>query len=93
MASDTAIDVHRSRDGAAIACGEIGGSLDAAGALSIGLRPSSESGFSGIAFLSPAATDLTQTAISMFLSETGVATARDIATNVPEATEEAEGER
>jgi uncharacterized cupredoxin-like copper-binding protein len=71
LASENAINVHLSPEEADvyIACGEIGGVLDGAGALSIGLRQQNDSGFSGIAFLSPNAADPAQTDVSVFLAE------------------------
>ena len=72
LAADHAINVHLSPEEADvyIACGEIGGvALDAAGSLAIGLRELNDSGFSGVAYLTPSAADPTQTDISLFLVE------------------------
>lgn len=63
-----AIAIERPADGQTVACGEIGGTLDAGGALTIGLRPASGSGYSGIAYLSATAGG---TGVSTFLAETG----------------------
>jgi uncharacterized cupredoxin-like copper-binding protein len=91
--TDYSINVHLSQEEANvyIACGEIGGVLDGSGSLSIGLREQNDSGFSGVAFLTPNAADPTQTDVSVFLAEglSGVA-ASPVATEEvsPEATEE-----
>ena len=71
LADDHAINVHLSADqiGTYIACGEIGGVRDANGALTIGLRELNNSGFTGIAFLAPAA-DGASTDVSVFISQT-----------------------
>ena len=50
-------------------CGEIGGVRDANGALTIGLRELNDSGFTGIAFLAPAA-DGASTDVSVFIAQT-----------------------
>lgn len=64
-----AINVHLSADqiGTYIACGEIGGVIDANGALTIGLREQNSSGFTGIAFLQPGVDGLS-TDVSVFIS-------------------------
>jgi len=71
LADDHAINVHLSADqiGTYIACGEIGGVRDANGALTIGLRELNDSGFTGIAFLAPAA-DGASTDVSVFIAQT-----------------------
>lgn len=51
-----------------IACGEIGGVLNDAGALVIGLREVGGSDYSGIAFLAPSPVDPGQTEVSVFLA-------------------------
>jgi hypothetical protein len=68
---DHAINVHLSAEqiDTYIACGEIGGRLEADGSLVIGLRELNNSGFTGIAFLSPTA-DGAGTAVSVFIAET-----------------------
>jgi hypothetical protein len=71
LASDNAINVHLSAEDADvyIACGEIGGvPTDAVGSLAIGLREQNDSGFSGVAFLTPNGADPTQTDVSVFLA-------------------------
>jgi uncharacterized cupredoxin-like copper-binding protein len=70
LAEEHAINVHLSEPEIAtyIACGEIGGVIDANGALTIGLKESSGSGFSGIAYLAPGA-DGASTDISIFIAE------------------------
>lgn len=71
--SATAMFVLDAGSHSVVACGEIGGAIGADGALSIGLRPQNDSGFSGIAYLSPAAGNPAQTGISTFLANTGAA--------------------
>lgn len=51
-----------------VACGAIGGILDANGALSIGLAPVNDSGVVGVAYLSPAAGGAS-TGVSLFVVE------------------------
>lgn len=85
LASDHAINVHFSPEnvGTYIACGTIGGPVDANGSLVIGLRELNESGFTGIAVLSPSGTVEGSTDISVFISS-------DLTANVGErATPEA----
>ena len=77
LSDSFAIDVHQEGDDDAIACGEIGGVLDDRGALIIGLRPLDDSGFSGIAYLTPNASDPSETTLSTFLSNTGASTTTD----------------
>lgn len=67
----TAMFVLDATSHSVVACGEIGGEIGADGALSIGLRPQNDSGFSGIAYLSPEAGNPAQTGISTFLANTG----------------------
>ena len=70
LAEDHAVNVHLSTEeiGTYVACGDIGGVLDATGSLSIGLRELNGSGLSGVAFLTPGA-DGVSTAVSVFLAE------------------------
>lgn len=51
-----------------VACGEIGGVLNDAGNVVIGLREVGDSGFTGIAFLAPSAADADRTDVSVFLA-------------------------
>ncbi len=69
LGADHAINVHLSaeRIDTYIACGELGGVLDAGGTLVIGLREESDSGYTGIAFLSPGA-DGASTDVSVFIA-------------------------
>jgi hypothetical protein len=55
LAGNYAINVHLSAAeiGTYLACGELGGVVDANGALIIGLREQSNSGYTGIAYLIP----------------------------------------
>ena len=69
LGADHAINVHLSaeRIDTFIACGELGGVIDVTGALVVGLREESDSGYTGIAFLSPAA-DGASTDVSVFIA-------------------------
>jgi hypothetical protein len=69
LAADHAINVHLSaeRINTYIACGELGGIVDATGAIVVGLREESDSGYTGIAFLSPGA-DGASTDASVFIA-------------------------
>mgnify|MGYP006952613118 CR=1 FL=1 len=69
LAGDHAINAHLSAEeiGTYIACGEIGGILTPQGALIVGLRESMDSGFTGVAFLIPAA-DGASTDVSVFVA-------------------------
>ncbi len=70
LADNHVVNLHLSDEEIAvyIACGEIGGVLDANGALVIGLGETEGSGFSGIAYLAPGA-DGASTDVSVFLVE------------------------
>lgn len=72
LAADHVINVHMSADevDTYIACGEIGGVLDANGALVIGLAEQDGSGYEGIAFLAPNA-DGVSTDVSVFIASDG----------------------
>jgi hypothetical protein len=69
LAADHAINAHLSAEeiGTYIACGDLGGALDANGALVIGLAEDSDSGYTGIAFLAPGA-DGASTDVSVFIA-------------------------
>lgn len=69
LGADHAINVHLSAEeiGTYIACGDIGGALEANGALAIGLAEDSDSGFTGIAYLAPGA-DGASTDVSVFIA-------------------------
>jgi hypothetical protein len=69
LGADHAINVHLSAEqiDTYIACGELGGVIDAGGALVVGLREQSDSGFTGIAFLVPGA-DGASTDVSVFIA-------------------------
>ena len=69
LGADHAINIHLSaeRIDTYITCGELGGIADATGALVVGLREESDSGYSGIAFLSPGA-DGASTDVSVFIA-------------------------
>jgi hypothetical protein len=69
LATDDAVAVQLSADQpqTPLACGEIGGALEADGSLVIGLREASTSGFTGIAYLTPGI-DGASTDISVFIA-------------------------
>ena len=69
LSADHAINVHLSTEqiGTYIACGELGGFIDAGGSLIVGLREESSSGYTGIAFLTPG-TDGASTNVSVFIA-------------------------
>lgn len=69
LAGDHVINVHMSAEeiDTYIACGALGGVLDANGALVVGLGPQEDSGYNGIAFLSPGA-DGVSTDVSVFIA-------------------------
>ncbi|MEA2511616.1 MAG: hypothetical protein QOJ59_1103 [Thermomicrobiales bacterium] len=73
LAEDHAINVHESMEniGNYIACGDIGGVVDANGQLVVGLAEVNDSGFTGIAFLAPNADDPNSTDVSTFIAPTG----------------------
>jgi hypothetical protein len=78
--SSTAVFVLDSASHAAVACGEVGGVPGSDGALSIGLRPMSDSSLSGIAYLASNGANPAETGISTFLASTGAASAGGDAT-------------
>jgi hypothetical protein len=69
LGAEHSINAHLSAEeiGTYIACGELGGMLTPQGALIVGLRESSDSGYTGIAFLIPAA-DGASTDVSVFIA-------------------------
>ena len=69
LGADHAINIHLSAEqiDTYIACGEIGGGVNATGALVVGLREQSDSVYTGIAFLSPDA-DGASTDVSVFIA-------------------------
>lgn len=71
LGADHVVNVHLSAEeiGTYIACGEIGGFLTPEGAVIIGLREMSDSGFTGIAYLAPGA-DGASTDVSAFVAPT-----------------------
>ena len=71
LADDHAVNVHESEENIDnyIACGNIGGVVDENGSLVISLHELNESGFSGIAVLTPSAADAASTDVSVFIHE------------------------
>ena len=69
LGADHAINIHLSaeRIDTYIACGELGGFINSAGVLVVGLREESDSGYTGIAFLSPGG-DGASTDVSVFIA-------------------------
>jgi hypothetical protein len=69
LAADHVVNVHETTENIEnyIACGEIGGVVDANGSLVISLHELNGSGFSGIAVLTQSATDPATTDISAFV--------------------------
>jgi hypothetical protein len=69
LGADHAINVHLSaeRIDTYIACGELGGGVNDTGALVVGLREESDSGYTGIAYLTPGA-DGASTDVSVFIA-------------------------
>ena len=69
LASDHSLNVHMSADqmNVYIACGDLGGVLTPEGALVIGLAEQNNSGYTGIAYLSPGA-DGASTDVSVFIA-------------------------
>lgn len=65
LATDHAVKVHLSKEQIQIylACGDIGGALDADGALIVGLKELDNSGYTGIAYLVPAANGSTNVSV------------------------------
>lgn len=71
LAGDHAVNVHESADNIDnyIACGNIGGVVDSNGSLVIGLYQQNDSGYAGIAVLTPNAENPSTTDVSTFLQE------------------------
>lgn len=71
LASQHAINVHESAENINnyIACGDIGGTVDANGTLAIGLREVNDSGFTGIAVLTRNPNDPATTDVSVFIAQ------------------------
>lgn len=69
LASDHSLNVHMSADqmNVYIACGDLGGVLTPEGALIVGLAEQNDSGYTGIAYLSPGA-DGASTDVSVFIA-------------------------
>jgi uncharacterized cupredoxin-like copper-binding protein len=65
LATDHALKVHLSKEQIQIylACGDIGGAVDADGALIVGLKELDNSGYTGIAYLVPAANGSTNVSV------------------------------
>lgn len=65
LAEDHALKVHLSKDQIQtyLACGDIGGTVDANGALIVGMKELDDSGYAGIAYLAPAANGTTSVSV------------------------------
>jgi hypothetical protein len=70
LGAEHAINVHESAEniGNYIACGDLQGTVDANGSLVVGLGEVNDSGFAGIAVLSPNADDPATTDVSVFVA-------------------------
>lgn len=90
LAEDHAINAHLSTEevGTYIACGEVGGPVAEDGSLSIALKQQSDSGFTGIAFLSPGDDEAT-TDVSVFIAPAITGEEDEATEDEDEATEEA----
>lgn len=71
VAADHAINVHESQANVDqyIACGNLGGTIDANGSLVIGLHELNGSGYTGVAVLTPNVADPASTDVSTFITE------------------------
>ena len=71
LAADHAINAHESAAniGNYIACGDLGGVVDANGSLVVGLQERNDSGFSGVAVLTVNASDPNATDVSVFIAQ------------------------
>jgi plastocyanin len=69
LAEDHALKVHLSKDQIQtyLACGDIGGTLDANGALIVGMKEQDGSGYAGIAYIAPGANG--QTSVSVMIAQ------------------------
>jgi plastocyanin len=90
LAEDHALKVHLSKEQIQtyIACGDIGGAVDADGALIVGMKELDDSGYAGIAYLVPAANGTTSVSVmiaQVVRDETGGAVS-DEAVATPGAT-------
>jgi uncharacterized cupredoxin-like copper-binding protein len=65
LAADHSLKVHLSKEQIQIylACGDIGGTVDANGALIVGMKEIDDSGYAGIAYLAPAANGTTSVSV------------------------------
>jgi len=95
LAEDHALKVHLSKEQIQtyLACGDIGGRLDANGALIVGMKELDGSGYAGIAYLQPAANGTTS--VSVMIAQViptagGDAAAEASAEEAPAATEAAD---
>ena len=72
LGADHAVNVHESAEniGVYIACGDVGGALTPNGALIVGLHEDSDSGYTGVAYLQPAA-DGASTDVTVFITRAG----------------------
>ena len=89
LAEDHALKVHLSADQIQtyLACGDIGGAVDADGALIVGMKELDDSGYAGIAYLVPAAGG--GTSVSVMIAEVLAGETGEATTTVTEASPEA----
>lgn len=95
LAEDHALKVHLSKEQIQtyLACGDIGGRLDANGALIVGMKELDGSGYAGIAYLQPAANGTTSVSVmiaKVIPTAAGDTVAEAAATEAPAAAESAD---
>ncbi len=87
VATDHALKVHLSKEQIQtyLVCGDIGGALDADGALIVGLKELDDSGYTGIAYLVPGAGNTTRLSVMIAKVNEGSAVAADTPAAAPAA--------
>lgn len=93
LAEDHALKVHLSKEEIQtyLACGDIGGTLDANGALIVGMKELDGSGYAGIAYLQPAANGTTS--VSVMIAKVIPTAGGEAAADAAPATEDAAAEQ
>ncbi|MCA9862007.1 MAG: hypothetical protein KC432_03270, partial [Thermomicrobiales bacterium] len=89
VATDHALKVHLSADQIQtyLVCGDIGGALDADGALIVGLKELDDSGYTGIAYLVPGAGNTTRLSVMIAKVNEGSPAAADAPADAAQAAE------
>ena len=87
VATDHALKVHLSKEQIQtyLVCGDIGGALDADGALIVGLKELDDSGYTGIAYLVPGAGNTTRLSVMIAKVNEGSPAATDAPAAAPAA--------